>query len=426
MNKLLMLGTSLGSVEIVETAGEMGYYTIVTDNLNPDRSPAKKVADEYRMNSTNELDLLEKRCREEKVNAIFAGISELNLDRVKKLTERLGLPCYIEDAAWKYARDKSAFKKKCRELGIPVVDEYTVSDPPQPDELTAIKYPVVVKPVDGTGNKGLSICNNEKELIAGHRRAGENSEIGNLLIERYITGEESWHYYLLADGVIRHICSACVFRQPGYPTFLYLVGSFAVAEYQEFKEQFAEKCAALLKKIGCKNGVAWFQFIKDREGKYHALEMAQRMSADWSGKAIKKSIGINSIEWMLDLAFGKKHTAEMIPEPPELPYKCVQYVYYQFADRDGEIASMQGYNDLDPERFQVSLVAYEGDLIPKYRLMVRIVFVAYSPGEVCESIRYINAKTRILDRDNNNMYIPFTDFDVLKKHAEAQFGAEPG
>ncbi|MEE1035323.1 MAG: hypothetical protein U0L06_12235 [Agathobacter sp.] len=42
MNKPLMLGTSLGSIEIIETAKEMGYYTIVTDNLDPDRSPAKK------------------------------------------------------------------------------------------------------------------------------------------------------------------------------------------------------------------------------------------------------------------------------------------------------------------------------------------------------------------------------------------------
>ena len=60
MNKPLMLGTSLGSIEIIETAKEMGYYTIVTDNLDPDRSPAKKAADEYWMISTNNLDLLEK------------------------------------------------------------------------------------------------------------------------------------------------------------------------------------------------------------------------------------------------------------------------------------------------------------------------------------------------------------------------------
>ena len=426
MNKLLMLGTSLGSIEIVETARKMGYYTIVTDNLNPDRSPAKKAADEYWMISTNDLDLLEERCRDEKVNAVFAGVSEFNLDKVKDLTERLGLPCYIEEAAWKYARDKSAFKKKCREFGIPVVNEYTVSDSPRQEELAAIEYPVVVKPVDGTGNKGLSICNNEKELIAGCRRARENSESGNILIERYITGEESWHFYFLADGVIRHIYSGCVFRQPGYPTFLYLVGTFSVAEYHEFRNQFDGKCSAFLKNIGCKNGIAWFQIIKDRNGRYYALEMAQRMSADCAGKAIKKAIGTNNIEWMLDLAFGKKHIAEMIPESVEPPYKCVPYVYYQFADRDGIIASIEGYNDLDPERFQVSLVAHEGDFIPQYRLLARIVFNVSTPGEVCESIRYINAKTRILDRDNDNMYIPFTDFDLLKEYADAQIMANPG
>lgn len=154
--------------------------------------------------------------------------------------------------------------------------------------------------------------------------------------------------------------------------------------------------------------------------------MAQRMSADCAGKALKKSIGVNNIEWMLDLAFGKQHTAEMIPEPAEPPYKCAHYVYYHFAGRDGEITSIQGYNELDPERFQVSLVAHEGDFIPKYRLMARIVFNVNTPEEVCESIRYINAKTRILDIDNNNMYIQFTDFDVLEKHAEAQFGATSG
>ena len=41
-----MLGTSLGSVEIVETARQMGYYTIVNDKLAPDRSSAKQAADE--------------------------------------------------------------------------------------------------------------------------------------------------------------------------------------------------------------------------------------------------------------------------------------------------------------------------------------------------------------------------------------------
>ncbi len=413
MNKILILGTSLGSIEIVEIARDMGYYTIVTDNLDPDYSDAKKAADEYWMINTNDLDQLEKKCREEKVNAIFAGISEFNLDRVKELTDRLGLPCYIEDAAWKYARDKSAFKSKCVEIGIPIVDEYTISNPPLPEELTVIEYPVVVKPVDGTGNKGLSICYNENELIAGCKKAREKSESGKILIERYITGEESWRYYFLADDVIRYVYSGCVFRQPGYPTFLYLIGTCALTDYHEFKEQVDEKCIAFLKDIGCKNGISWFQFIKDNKGKFYALEMAQRMSADCSGKTLKKAIGINIIEWMLELAFGKKHTSEMIPEPSKPPYKHAPFVYYQFADRAGTIASMQGYADLGSEKFQVSLVAHEGDTVQKYKLMVRIVSDASTPAEMCEMIRYINAKTRILDHNNKNMYIQFTDFERI-------------
>ena len=118
MKKLLLLGTSIGSVEIVQTAKEMGYYTIVTDNLDPELSIAKKTADEYWSISTGDVDSLESKCRKEHVNAVFAGVSEFNLDRMQELTKRLGLPCYIEDAGWKYARDKSEFKKKCRETSV--------------------------------------------------------------------------------------------------------------------------------------------------------------------------------------------------------------------------------------------------------------------------------------------------------------------
>ena len=42
-----MLGTSLGSIEIVQTARDMGYYTIVTDNLEPEQSNAKNVLGPY-------------------------------------------------------------------------------------------------------------------------------------------------------------------------------------------------------------------------------------------------------------------------------------------------------------------------------------------------------------------------------------------
>lgn len=417
MRKLLLLGTSLASVEIVQTAKEMGCYTIVTDNLSPDYSIAKKEADEYWMISTNDLDELEKKCRQEHIDAVFAGVSEYNLDRVKELTGRLGLPCYIEDSAWKYARDKCAFKKKCREIGVPVVEEYTVSDPPRPEEMAGIEYPVVVKPVDGTGNKGISICHNDSELVVGCEKARAAGESGNILIERYVSGEETWNYYYLAEGEVRYVYSGRVFREPGYPTFLYLCGSTTLLDYWDYKEKVNDKCITFIKSIGCKKGIVWFQFIKDDKGRYYALEMAQRISADSSGRTIKRAAGVNALEWMLDIAFGDDHTVDMLPETSEPPYEMAHCVYYHFAEKGGRICKFQGYDELDPEKYQVSIVAHEGDIIPQYRMMVRTVFNIRSGEDMCDRIREINSKTRILDENNENMYIPFTDFErILETH----------
>ena len=127
---------------------------------------------------------------------------------------------------------------------------------------------------------------------------------------------------------------------------------------------------------------------------------------------------------MLDIALGKEHTADMLPRPSEPPYRSAQCVYYHFAERDGTITAMHGYDNLDPEKYQVSFVTHVGDNIPKYRLMIRIVFNASTAKEMCESIQYINKHTRILDQNKQNMYISFTDYDEIMNSLSGLFQQE--
>lgn len=70
MKKLLMLGTSKASCEMIEYAKSQGIYTIVTDYLAPEKSKAKLIADEYWMISTGDFDTLEKKCREEHIDGV--------------------------------------------------------------------------------------------------------------------------------------------------------------------------------------------------------------------------------------------------------------------------------------------------------------------------------------------------------------------
>ncbi len=414
MNKLLMLGTSFASREIIRKARRRGWYTIVTDNLPPEKSPAKQCADEYWMISTSEIEVLEKKCREEGINAVFSGVSEFNLDRVRILADDLHLPCYINPDAWGFARNKKLFKKKCLEIGVPVVPEYPIPTPGDEASWQQIVYPVVVKPVDGTGNAGLSICHNRKELEEGIRKAQTTSANPEIILERYITGEETWNYYVIAEGIVQYVYSGGVFRQPGYPTFLYSVGTSAPNGIDDYLAQMNPHCIELLRDIGCQEGMAWIQCIRDAEGNYYALEMAHRMSADASGDMLEKSLGFNIVDWMLDTALGVKHYADKLPKPIKRPYNGTMGLYYLFADHAGRISEVEGLDQLDPSRFRVETAKNQGEDVRQYQVMVKITFFARQAEEMCQILRDLNEKIKINDQSGRDLAVRFTDFSAVR------------
>ena len=415
MKRLLILGSSFTCVEIIQTARKRGWYTIVTDNIPLKDSASKQAADEYWMINTADIEQLENKCRTNSIDAIFAGISEFNLDRVRILCKNLGLPCYIEEQAWTFARNKRLFKNKCIEKGVSVVEEYSFPDTDEETAWQRIKFPVVVKPVDGCANAGLSICHNKQELIDGYRKATAYNNGGQIIIERYITGDETWNYYVIAENVVRYVYSGRVFRQPGYPTFLYSFGTSAVGDIEEFQRQMDLQCTELLKDIGCRDGIAWIQCIRDKNGKYYALEMAHRMSADASGALLEKSLGFNIVDWMLDTAFGIKHTQDMLPQPISRPYIGAGCVYYLFADHSGKIMQMDGLDNLDPDFYNVESVKRIGEEIEQYRMIAKIAFHVRSTEEMCSVLDYLNRVIVVNDENSRDLVVRYTDYETVRQ-----------
>ena len=127
MKKLLILGTSTATKEIIDYARANDIYTIVTDDRDPEVSFAKKWSDEYWMINTSETERLASKCREVGIDGVICGLSEYNIEMMIKLTEKLGLPCYLTDEVWHYSKDKDDFKKKCVAYGVPVAKDYYIS-----------------------------------------------------------------------------------------------------------------------------------------------------------------------------------------------------------------------------------------------------------------------------------------------------------
>lgn len=415
MEKLLMMGTGLASKEIIEYAKSQGVYTIVTDYLEPKKSTAKLVSDEYWMINTGDLDELEKKCKEESITAVMCGVSEFNLEKTMELCERLGLPCYCTPEAWHFSRDKSDFKELCKRLGVPVATDYYLTDELTDEELSKVKFPVVVKPVDMSGNRGVSYCYDKKQLVDAYKFARSLSKNPKIVVEKMLHGREWWSYYAIADGNIRQISLNAMEAEPGQLKNLYSLTTTITDKVKKFNEEINPAVENLLKEIGCKEGIAWVQEMLDDDGEFYIIEMGYRLPGDMPFMVYPDMFGFNTIKWLTDYARGIKNTEDMLPKRQENEYKKCGCGYSLWTKKAGKITSIKGID----EAVKIPGVSYYslhniGEEFPIHRPVGVFGVYADNCEEFIEKIKAINKTVSIVDENGEDMIIRYTNFDYLR------------
>lgn len=417
MKKLLMLGTSSGSCEMLECAKSHGIYTIVTDYLSPEDSVAKLIADEYWMISTNDLDALEEKCRAVGINGVCCGISTFNITMSMELCNRLSLPCYVTKEAWQYTLNKGDFKKVCRECNVPVATDYFLSKNPTKEELIKIKFPVVVKAVDQSANRGMSYCNSIDEIIPAIEYAHSFSKNENFIVERMLHGIEYTAYYALAGGEASLVNLFSDLAQPGTPNNCYAVNSTACDKLDIYLKEVDPYFKLALKKMGATDGVCWIELILDEDGHFYVIEMGYRMSGDMMAIPINDVTGFNSYKWMIDIALGVKHTKDDLPVQQTKLYEDCGCAYILWShEKSGIVESILGLNRvLEREEIHLGFRVNKGSEFRANQYMLIFTFTRKNVEEVIELIEFINKTVSVIDTEGNEVLMRFDDFDTLHK-----------
>ena len=239
VNKLLILGSDLGTIDLVREFHNMGGYCITSDTMNS--SPTRELSDETWSISTLDIDALEDACRNAEINCILSGASEINTDSIRELSKRMNLPTYcVDDEAYAIARDKGKFKMICKEIGAPIATDYTLCSLSK-EELGRIIYPVVIKPVDQSGNRGVSFCNTEEELVEAYKNAMEISDSGKVVCERQLHGPEWCVEYVLAEGEAKILLFSKEHHQPGEEPCLYSIINTSSHYLKKYIDECDEK-----------------------------------------------------------------------------------------------------------------------------------------------------------------------------------------
>lgn len=414
--KLLMLGTSYGSCEMIRYAKSQGVYTIVTDPQPYEKSKAKQIADEYWMYNTTDIDTLEKKCREENVTAVICGISELNLEMVMELCSRLGLTSYCTPEAWHFSHDKADFKKLCAAIGVPIPEDYPVSADLTDEEIDKVKFPVMVKPVDLNANRGISYCYNKEDLKKAYKLALSMSQSPKIIVERMLHGEEWWAGYALAEGKISLISLNAMYAEPGYPKNCYTITTTISNHIEQFISKLNPKIEELLEKVGCREGYAWVQLMRDEDGEFYVIEMGYRLTGEQIFMQFPYLCGYDTIKQLVDISRGIKFSADQLPSPQQHAYKKSITAYSLWAKKNAVISKMEGIDKMAeiPGVF-VETLAETGDEVGQYRQMGYIVFGSETIQDACKMIQLINDTVHVYDEDGEDLSIKYTDFDYLTK-----------
>lgn len=416
--KLLMLGTSYGSCEMIRYAKKLGVYTIVTDPNVPEKSLAKKEADEYWMISTADIDQLEKKCREEGVNSVCCGISEFNLEIELELCKRLGLKAYCTPEAWHFSRDKDDFKKLCRSINedIPLAKDYYISSELTDDELKNIVYPVVVKPVDRNGNRGISFCYNEEQLIEAYHYARSVSSSDKIIVERMLHGDEWYSMYAVANGEVSLLSLNALYAEPGEPKNCYTVSTNATNHINQFINEINPKIEKLLKAVGCTDGIAWVQTLLDEDGKFYVIEMGYRLDGEMFFTTYKNLCNFDALKWYVDIALGIEHKKEDLPKPQKEAYKKCSCAMELWVNKSGKIMSINGMDKIAKiPGVYVETLRNIGEEVDKYRSVGVITFTTNNCDEMCKMIEKVNETVSFINEKGEDIVIKYTNFDYLKK-----------
>ena len=413
-DKLLILGSDFGTTQVVREAHKLGIYVIAADLM--ETSPTKELADESWMLSTTDIDEITRKCKEEGITAIMFGASDFNIGNAREVCKRVGLPIYCkEDYPRRVSRDKGEFKRICREVGAPTAESYAVSDDLTEDEINAVRFPVVVKPVDKSGNRGMSYCDNRDELIEGYHKAREITD-NEIIVERQLHGKEYNIHYVLADGHARLLYFSAAHHEPGEAENLYSFKCTTSHHLKQYIEEVNDSAIKVIERAGCKEGIVWFDCIRDEaDGKFYLLEMGYRFGGVMTYVPYEKVTGFNTIKWMLECALGVKHKEEDMPPALDRALAGCAASYNLFSKYNCEISSIEGLSEIEkmPGVF-IDMPKREGNSVRADAQMGLIGIYGRDIEEICTSLEKINALLSVKNSDGDNIFVRYDDYDAIR------------
>lgn len=303
MKKIVIIGANDFQNPLILKAKEMGFETHVF--AWQDGSIGERTADFFYPISIVERDRILKECERIRPDAVASIGSDLAMLTVNEVAGRLKLPCNSMECT-QISTNKYAMRRAFQAAGVPVPGFVSIDAKTSVEKVKELKLPVIVKPTDRSGSRGITKLTDWKEFSEAQRLAVENSFEKKAIVEEYLTGEEYSCECISYEGA-HYFLALTKKYTTGEPHFIETGHLEPSGLSQVQMEKVKNAVFQALTALKVENGASHTEFMIDEADKVKIIEVGARMGGDCIGShLVPLSTGYDYVRMVIDVACGKK------------------------------------------------------------------------------------------------------------------------
>ncbi len=315
--KLLLLGGSRYALPVIEAAHKLGVYVITCDYL-PDNI-AHKYSDEYCNISIIDKDAVLEAARNLGVDGIMSFACDPGVVTAAYVAEKLGLPSCGSYESVCILQNKGRFRKFLADNGFNVPNAKGYTDIEQAlNDINYFNWPVIVKPTDSAGSKGVTRVDSPENLREGIEYALKFSHSSEFIIEDFLEkkGHSSDTDSFSVDGELKFVSfSAQRFDENCENPYTPSAYSWPATISIEHQAELSSEIQRLLKLLDMKTSIYNIEVRECTNGKAYIMELSPRGGGNRLAECLCYATGVDLIGNAVRAAVG-------------MPVECIEQKNY--------------------------------------------------------------------------------------------------
>ena len=306
MKKLMLLGGMRYLVPVLEAAHKLGVYVITCDYLP--NNIAHKYSDEYCNVSILEKDKVLEKAKELKIDGILSFACDPGVVTAAYVAEKMGLPSSGPYESVEILQNKGKFRKFLTEnnFTVPVAKQYTDIETALND-TEMFNWPVIVKPTDSAGSKGVTKVEEKDKLKDAINYALKFSHSNEFIIEDFLekVGDSSDCDSFSIDGKLKFVSfSAQKFDENCENPYTPAAYTWPTSISKKHQKELTNEIQRLLTLLNMKSSIYNIETRECTNGKAYIMECSPRGGGNRLAEMVRYMTGVDMITNIVKVALG--------------------------------------------------------------------------------------------------------------------------